>query len=86
MGLFLRLGKIAAWLILIYAVIRIGMGLYVAETFVSPEANQAASRRYLATETSGEAIDSGLNALLGAIALGILVSIAQALTRPRRKG
>ena len=79
--LFIRLGAFAAWIILIAGFMRFAMGLFVATMFDSQESMIAATRRYLGTTSSGEAMDQGILALVIGIALGLLVEIAKSLRR-----
>ena len=46
------------------------------------ESNRAAAHRYLATVSSGEAIDEGMKYILLAVALGVLCEISSKKARP----
>ena len=72
----LKSGKILAWLCIIFGAVRLSLALWVSATFETQEAMIAASRRYLATENSGEAIDRALYTLAFGIVLGVLAKIA----------
>lgn len=51
------------------------MGVFIAVSFETQESMVAASRRYLATESSGDAIDQGLLLLAISVVLGFLTSL-----------
>ena len=78
--LVFRLIKMIAVLAILYGVLRVGMGFYVASQFETPEAMQAASARYLGTETSGQAIDSGILFTVGAVVVWMIAMIGQRVT------
>ncbi|CUH41572.1 hypothetical protein RUM4293_00446 [Ruegeria atlantica] len=73
----IRLGSIIAWIAVILGSIRMGMGWYVASQFPGTEENLAASKRYLATANSGDAIDQGTIILIAGVVIGLLVRIAK---------
>ena len=79
---FTKIGRIAAWLAFIGGVLRIGMGVLLAQSTAHDPA--AAARRYLGTQTTGEAIDQGLVVLVIAIALGILTEISRSVAAPHK--
>lgn len=74
--MFVKLGKLIAGLLLIYGALRLVMGIWVATAFESRESMLAASRRYLATENSGDAIDQGMILIVAGVILGLLAKIA----------
>lgn len=74
---FIKTGKIIAWLLVILGIIKLSLGFYVAIAFEDPSEMIAASRRYLASNNSGEAIDNGFKYLISGVVLGLLVKIAK---------
>lgn len=66
--------KVIALVVLVWGVIRLSMGLYVAIAF---DGSQSATTRYLGSGTSGEAIDQGIYMVLISIALLIIVRSAR---------
>ena len=78
--LFTRLGMIAAWIVMIYGVGFLGLGLYVA---FGPRTADFDASKYLGTLTSGQAMDQGAVLILCAIALGVLAEISRSVrSRP----
>ena len=73
------IGRIVAWLALIFGVLRIGIGLFVA-SMDDAASRAAAAARYLGSSTSGEAIDQGFKIALFGLVLGILVKIGRAVS------
>jgi len=73
--LFLKLGKIIAWLLLAFGTIKLAMGLYVALNFDSIELVQA-TKRYIGSGTTGEAIDQGIMLIVAGVFFGLIVKIA----------
>ena len=57
--------------------IRLSLGFFVAFVFDTHESMIAASKRYLGTSTSGEAIDQGIKVLIVGLVIGLLVKIAK---------
>ncbi|MFN3686945.1 hypothetical protein [Salinarimonas sp.] len=82
--MFVRLGLIVAWLMLIFGVLRLGTGLFVA-SYDDPAARAAAAVQYLGTDSSGQSIDKAIITIILAIALGVLVEIGQAATGKRQR-
>ena len=72
----LLLGRLIAWVLVVLGGLRVAMGLYVANAFVSQDAWEAANRRYLGSATSGEAINQGLIWIAVGVAFGLLTLIA----------
>ena len=70
--MFGRLTAAVAWLVLVYAVIAIWMGFYLAD-----EGRHDLAQRYFALQTTGAVIDRGFKALLLALVLGTLAEIAE---------
>lgn len=69
------LGRIFSWLMVVSGFLRAALGLYFAIS-LSGENQTIAAKRYLASATTGEAIDQGLILLVAGIALGLLTIIA----------
>lgn len=75
--IFIKLGALLSYTILAFGFYKAGFGLYLAVTVVD---HQFAARRYLAADTTGEAINQGLMYVLGAVVLGLLVQIARGIS------
>ncbi|CUI01111.1 hypothetical protein [Leisingera aquaemixtae] len=75
--IFIRLGSLLSYCILALGTYKAGFGLYLAATVTD---HQFAARRYLASDTTGEAINQGLMYILGAVVLGLLVQIARGVS------
>lgn len=73
---FIRIGKIIAWLLIIFGILKLATGFHVAFSFDDPDEMIAASKRYLGTNNSGEAINGGLKYLVYGMIMGLLVKIA----------
>lgn len=73
---FIRAGSIMAWGAVILSAFKLTVGLWIALT-LDKEQMIAASKLYLGTATSGEAIDEGLIMLAAGIIVGLLVEIAK---------
>lgn len=73
----IRLGSIIAWLMVIFAGLRIGIGYYIAFTTTTLEEAEALSRRYLATPDTVGAINQGFYVLVAGVVIGLLVRIAR---------
>lgn len=75
----LALGNIVAWLAMIFGILRVAMGFFVA--FIDdPAQRAAAASRYLGSGTSGDAIDRGIELFIFGLVLGILVNIGRSLS------
>jgi uncharacterized membrane protein len=77
---YVKLGQFIAAALIFLGAIRFALGLWVASTFDTQEGMTAASRRYLATNNSGEAIDQALWMIVAGVVVGLLAKIA---TNPR---
>lgn len=66
-----------AWILVIFGAFKIVTGFFVALNFESEQQMIAASKRYLAASSSGEAIDKGFIYLAIGILVGLLVEIAK---------
>lgn len=73
---FSTMGRVLAFLMIVFAVLRVTMGFIVA-SIGTPEA----AARYLGSRSSGGAIDQGLILL----ALGIVVGVLTDISRSVRK-
>ncbi|MEP0964787.1 MAG: hypothetical protein ABJG75_23650 [Roseobacter sp.] len=73
--IFVHLGRLLAWALLILGTMRAASGFYVA-SIPDVAAWEAANRRYFGSGTSGEAIDKGLAYAAIGIVIGVLVHIA----------
>ncbi|MEL6104348.1 MAG: hypothetical protein AAFR68_23995, partial [Pseudomonadota bacterium] len=58
--IFVWLGRALAWGLLLLGAARVGVGFYIANSFSDQAAYEAATRRYIGSGTTGEAIDQGL--------------------------
>lgn len=76
---FTRIGRVVSHLIFWAGALRLAIAVWVAVSTPDMETNAALSRRYLATSTSGEAIDGALTYLMLGLALGILSEIGARL-------
>lgn len=74
---FIRAGAVLAWLLFGFGALRVIIALIIAFQFDTTESMIAASKRYLGTENTGEAIDKGLPILAAGIVVGLLVEIAK---------
>lgn len=79
--LFFKLGKFAAYIILVLALFRILFAIMIATGSEDLSANELASRHFLGASSSGEAIDEAIIALGVAAFLGILAEIGAQLSR-----
>lgn len=75
----LTFGNIAAWLAMVFGVLRAAVGLFVA-SIDDPASRAAAASRYLGSATSGEAIDQGIKVFLFGLVLGVLVKIGRSMS------
>ncbi len=79
--IFTKLGLFIAWLAFCFGVLRVGMGFLGA---VGADDGYAFAQRYLATNTTGEAINQGTYMVIFAVVLGILIEISKSLAaRPK---
>ena len=70
------MGTFVAWAMVLLGLMRTFMGLYVAVNFEGAEL-AAATRRYIGSGTTGEAMDNGIMIFIAGIVLGLLVEIAK---------
>lgn len=73
--LFTRVGRIIAWLVLIFALFRIGTGAVVLTGYLV----ELEPGRFLGYGTPAEAIDEGLFGLAFAFILGVLTEISSSI-------
>jgi len=74
---FIRAGTVLAWVLFGFGTFRVAFALLIAFQFETQESMIAASKRYLNTENTGEAIDKGLPLIAAGIVVGLLVEIAK---------
>ena len=72
---FTRIGNIIAHFAFWFGAFRVGAGLLIAFGTEDMETNRFLSDRYLATETTGEAISQGMLLIVLGVALGVLCEI-----------
>ena len=70
------LGRLLAVALISLGALKIGLGVYVARAFIDPTAYEAATRRYIGSGTTGEAIDRVLTVIVLGVALGLLAKVA----------
>lgn len=68
----MRVLKVIAVLVLLWGVMRLSLGLYVAIVF---DGAQSATARYLGLGTSGEAIDQGIYRIVFAVMLLLILRL-----------
>lgn len=73
---FTRTGKVIAHIVFWLGALRLGLGAFGAFATANMENNRAFAGRYLAAETTGEAINEAMIYILVAVALGILSEIS----------
>lgn len=74
---FIKIGSFIAKVLVGLGALRIAMGFFVAITFDTHESMVAASKRYLVTTNSGEAINQGMWMLAAGVVFGLLAKIAK---------
>ena len=77
---FVKLGTIVASILVFIGALRAGIGFLVAYGS-STEQSTAIAQRYLATASTGEAIDRGLWMFLTGVVVGLLSTIAKAVSK-----
>lgn len=76
--IFVKLGKLLAWTLLVLGIFRAGTAWYVAFALHDdPVALAAATSRYIGSGTPGQAADQGLMWVAMGIVVGLLVHIAE---------
>ena len=66
-----------AWALVVFGSFRLIVGLVLAFSVDDTQTMIAYSKRYLATDSPGEAIDGGLMVLAAGILVGLVVRIAK---------
>ena len=75
--IFTRLGAIIAYIGLGMGILRVAMGIFIATMFDDANSYAAASKRYLGSASTGEAIDTGVFYIVVSVALGVLCEISK---------
>ena len=75
--IFIKLGKLMAWTLLVLGTVRFGMSWFVRLTFTEPAELASATSRYIGPGTTGQAADQGLMWIGMGIVVGLLVHIAE---------
>jgi len=73
--------KSAAFVVFAFGLLRLGLGIYVAQQFPEPAQNAAAAARYLAAANSGDAIDRGIWTIIVALGLSLAAAIVSRIVR-----
>ena len=73
---FIKSGSVIAWILVAAGSVRLAMGFFVALGFEGDK-YIAASKRYLGSTNSGEAIDQGFMLLVAGVVIGLIVKIAK---------
>ncbi|MEI4235083.1 hypothetical protein [Roseovarius sp. D22-M7] len=74
-----KLGKWVGILAVILGLLRVAMGLFIAFGTEDLEAMELASRTFLGTKTSGEAVDQGTMAFVVGLVIWMIAEIGQRL-------
>lgn len=74
---FIKVGSFIAWTLVVLGFFKAALGLFGALTLESQENMIAFSKRYLATDSTGEAMDRGIMMFAAGIVLGLIVRIAK---------
>lgn len=75
--IFTRLGTIIAYIGVGLGILRVAMGFFIATMFDDANSYAAASRRYLGSASTGEAIDTGIICIVVSVALGVLCEVSK---------
>lgn len=78
--LFTRAGGLVAWVVVIYGLLRIALGVAVIQS----SDPTAAAARYLGSGSGGAAIDKGIMAVIVGICIGVLVEISKSIADKNR--
>jgi hypothetical protein len=76
-----KLAEVVAWVIIVFGLFRAATGFFIASRF-SGEDYAFATKRYLGSTTTGEAIDQGLVIFVVGLVIGLLAKIANKNTKP----
>lgn len=74
---FVKVGTVIAWLATIGGLAKMALSYWLAYSTETHEEMVAVSKRYLATETTGEAINESTLLFVFGILVGLLVHIAK---------
>ncbi|MBS1303051.1 hypothetical protein [Loktanella sp. SALINAS62] len=72
---FTKVGNLLAWVGFLIGLLMTGVGFYVA-SIPDAEMRLAATRRYIGSGSSGDAIDRGIMVVVVSVVLGILCKMA----------
>lgn len=75
--IFVRMGQVIAWLLIIAGVLGALMGFIVASNATDPAAFEVMQRRYLGSTSPGASMDRGFLWIIIGVALGLLARIAE---------
>ncbi|MFM2392000.1 MAG: hypothetical protein RLZZ437_3555 [Pseudomonadota bacterium] len=78
--------KWVAFLGILFGLLRVAMGVYIVREFQTAEAIEWASRRYLGSKTTGEAIDQGIMWALTALVIWMIAKIGLHVTARANRG
>ena len=70
--IFVWLSRVLAAALIALGALKIGLGTYVARSFPDPADYEAATRRYIGSGTTGDAIDEGIMFCGVGVLLGLL--------------
>ena len=79
---FVKVGSVIAWLATIGGFAKMVLSYWLAYSVQTHEEMVAVSKRYLATETTGEAINESTLLFVFGILVGLLVHIAKNIKTP----
>lgn len=71
---FTGAGRVVAWLAIIFGGMRIALALFVVQS-----GDPSLVPRYLGTDTTGQAIDQGLYAVIFGVVFGVLTDISRSV-------
>jgi hypothetical protein len=80
-----RLIKFVAFLGILFGLARVAMGVYIVQSFQTAEAIDWASKRYLGSKTTGEAIDQGIMWAVVALVIWMIAKIGLHVTAKDRR-
>jgi hypothetical protein len=76
---FTTVGRVVAWLALIFGTARIAMAVLVVQS-----GDSSLVPRYLGSGTTGQAIDQGVYVLIFGIVIGVLTDVSRSLAGKRQ--
>lgn len=74
---FVKFGVAIAWFCTIWGIVKMAIGFFLAYLSETPEQIAAAAKHYLATATTGEAINEGMYMMVFGVLSGVIVQIAK---------